>query len=426
MSSPRPASASTPSRLQAGLERLRAEWEAGYPDLPWSGQPLRVEVDADVRATEFHVIFTHLAAMPSFDVEWRQPRAAGAGNVGLEIEVPQDSPGLLLKLKGFDSSEIRSIILRQDPLEVRVSGIVCLQKDEARGEWIVIYNTADRVRSVKQVLSACLPPAKGTREENLHGFLHALVEQDFPRAAGHLAKAGPAASIRSELGWLTDRFQVQANAHGVKRTFRFWSETEKQAYLRKALDIVAVLQRLTPNACISGGAVLGHRREGKLLDHDDDLDIVVGVGMQQFGGLGPTLEAIAQALTAEGFKVKGHFFAHLWIETDTATGQTLDVFVAILEDERASFYPSRRRALAASDLFPAAMQRLEGIDVPMPRSIDGYLNGVYGSSWHTPDPDFHHPWDRSEYADLSGPRRRHAIWTRGELQANERRKAAGG
>lgn len=412
-------------RLLAGFDRLRARWESGFPDIPWAAQAVRIEVDPQARSREFHFVFTSLAALPAFDIEWREPDGGGRGDVQLDIEFPQDNPGLLLKFSGFDSSAVRAIVLRQDPARIRLSGIVCLQKDDASGEWVVIYNTADRVRGIKQALAAFLPSARGARQEDLHAFLNAFVEEDFARAAIPMARSGWTGTVRTELGWLTDRFQVQANAHGLKRTFRFWSHDEKQDYLRKALDIVRILHRLTPDVCISGGAILGFQREGRLLDHDDDLDIVVGVDAQRFGGLGPTLEAIAEVLSMEGLRIKGHFFAHLWVETDAATGQTLDVFVAILEGDRASFYPSHRKALAATDLFPPQAQVLEDIEVPMPGSIEGYLTGVYGGNWRTPDPDFHHPWDRAEYADLAGTRRRPAIWTRGEMQANERRKAAG-
>lgn len=403
--------------LKKSLIRLNEEWTNDYPDIPWLTQSLRIPVDTTCTSVRFHCIFTKLARVPLVDLELSNAQSDDVPD--LHWEVPENAPGLLLSLKGGDSRTIAALHFRQNPELIERSGMVCLQQDSATGEWIVIYNSLERVKKLCSRVRARLKSNDGSLAKGIHHCLDRLLDEDQAAAVQHLSLTQLGPELKMPMRALLDRFQLQPNAHGMKRVFRFWTPEEKRSYMQKALDIVAALQELTDQVCVSGGAVLGYRREGRLLDHDDDLDIVVGMRPSDHGGLGPSLDLIADHLKAAGYRVKGYFFAHLWIETDSQTGQTLDVFVAMLEGEDASFYPSRRRAFRSRALFPATIHELEGMKLPMPADIDAYLEGVYGSSWREPDTGFAHPWDRSEYEALSGSRNHQPMWTRGELERRQ-------
>lgn len=401
--------------LKKNLMRLHEEWISEYADIPWLTQSLRIPVETTCTSVQFHCIFTNIARVPLVELELRDGLHSTDSQV-LQWDVPENAPGLLLSLKGIDSRSVTALHFRQNPELIQRSGMVCLQRDLETGEWIVIYNSLERVKALSGKFQSRLKKHPGQLAKGIYQCIDSLLHDDVKVAVEHLAKVQISPALKPSICALMDRFQLQPNAHGMKRVFRFWTVEEKRCYMQKALDIIQVLRGLTEQVCISGGAVLGYRREGKLLDHDDDLDIVVGVRPDEYGGIGPTLDVLARCLIEAGYRVKGYFFAHLWIETDAQTGQTLDVFVAILEDQEASFYPSKRKAMKSDCLFPAALHKLEGMTLPMPANIDGYLDGVYGSSWQQPDPGFAHPWDRSEYAGLSGPRKHEPMWTRGELE----------
>lgn len=408
--------------LSQKLEKIYCEWTSDYPDIPWMTQELRIPVDAGMTSVVFHCVFTQLAQVPDVELVFRSGVDSKSSEVTLEWQVPEGAPGLLLTLNGVDSRALEALVFRQKRDAICRSAMVCLQQDMVSGEWLVLYNSLERGKALESLIKSRLKDLAPPVAKAVEAYLSSMLNGDFKLAASHFHTISDSAAVKAPLQKLMEIFQLQSNAHGMKRVFKFWTPEEKRGYMQKALDIVEEIRKVTDKVCISGGAILGYQREGQLLAHDDDLDIVVGVTMDQFGGIGPTLDMLAKHLGAAGYVVKGCFFAHLWIETDARTGQTLDVFVAALEEEYASFYPSRRKSMKASDLFPAVFNELEGLVLPMPANIEGYLVGVYGPAWRQPDVGFAHPWDRSEYAGLSGARSHQPMMTRGELIAEQLRK----
>ena len=68
---------------------------------------------------------------------------------------------------------------------------------------------------------------------------------------------------------------LEWTAHGPRRSFRFWTEAEKFRYTDMTAQVAAQLKELTPNVCLGFGAALCVVRDGDLIPHDDDLDIII-------------------------------------------------------------------------------------------------------------------------------------------------------
>ena len=101
----------------------------------------------------------------------------------------------------------------------------------------------------------------------------------------------------------------------------------------------------------------------------------------------------------------GHQLHHSVARVDIASAfifHPVDVFVGIFEGDVVSWYPAARRGLVRTDVFPPSSATLLGVEMAIPASPEAYLERLYGAGWRTPDPDFMHPWNRSEFADLSG------------------------
>ena len=159
---------------------------------------------------------------------------------------------------------------------------------------------------------------------------------------------------------------------------------------------------------------MGLVRDKDLIDHDDDIDIVVALPLAAVKNLPNALNLVASFLQKNNYKIEGVFFGHLWVRT--LLGDRVDVFIGLIENDfQLSIYPSSRKNLTYKDVFPTKDFNLYDIKLPFPKSPQEYLRKTYGQSWQEPNINFNHPWDRLSYADLDGPRKIPATITRGEL-----------
>jgi hypothetical protein len=198
---------------------------------------------------------------------------------------------------------------------------------------------------------------------------------------------------------LLSRRQLEFNLHGLRRTFRFWSENEKRRYLQFAVDVTESLQEMNGHACLGFGSVFAVVRDHEFLSHDDDLDVIVGFEPGEADNLAQARELVKKWLTRHGFKVVGSYVSHTWVYPPWG-GPKVDVFVGLFEGDSIAWYPGRRGQLTRDIVFPASKRELMGIDCPVPNDPELYLERVYGPGWATPDPHFRHAWKRSEWSDI--------------------------
>lgn|GEM_PF-3484053 len=194
--------------------------------------------------------------------------------------------------------------------------------------------------------------------------------------------------------------ELEWTSHGPVRSFRFWTDDQKAAYTRQAVELIEALRELTPHVCLGFGAALAVARDGAMIPHDDDLDVIVAFERDEAADLPAALELIESHLRPRGFIVAGDFFAHRHVRH---TGEkNIDVFVGLFEGDAVSWFPGPRDALTRADVFPASEARFYDSTVPLPRDPEAYLAAQYGPDWRSPDPDFMHSWGRARYRDL-GP-----------------------
>lgn len=192
--------------------------------------------------------------------------------------------------------------------------------------------------------------------------------------------------------------QREMTTHGVKRTFRFWSQEEKAAYLRYCNEIVERISgSVTNNVCFGYGAVLALARSDDLIPHDDDIDLLVALPADEYPRFADARDRIASAFPAEDFKIFNAAPNLLHVQSP-ARRLTVDIFACMQEGGYFVSYPGPRRSLKMRDLYPAATRSLLGAAVPVPAATERYLRAVYGWNWRKPQPYFFHKEDREAFA----------------------------
>ena len=188
--------------------------------------------------------------------------------------------------------------------------------------------------------------------------------------------------------------------HGPQRSFRFWSDAEKDRYLRFTIEVVEALRTLTPNVSLGFGSVLSAVRDKALIPHDDDLDVIVAFEPGEATTLAEGIALVKAHLEPMGFTVSGTYSAHRHVGKPGR--KYIDVFVGLFEGEQVSWYPGARGALTRDMMFPTRDVPLLGVPVPVPAQPEAYCEAVYGPTWNVPNPNFAHKWDATAYSDISG------------------------
>ena len=399
------------------MKTIQTTWDNDYPDVPWYGQDLFVPVLEDIRSDTFEFLFENVSKLPQIELVWRSTEESAAPGRGqFEIKPASDGFGLILKTLDSDSSEFRGFRIRQQGV-ITQGRAALIQYDRTHGDWVVVYNTLDRVRELQKTLAN---PLYVCGNGELVVLVDLLLKQQS-KLAGQLIDSRPdLQSLLKNHEWLTDRFRLTYTSHGLKKTFKHWSLPEIQTYLNEALDIVHALKGLSPNVCLFGGVALGWQRQRAVLDHDDDLDILIALEKDVYHDIGAALERVAMVLQTAGWKITGKFFNHLWVKTRSSAAETLDVFIGLIEDDRVSCYTLPRKGLDFQRMFPALEYPLHELSVPLPRDMEHYLEVNFGASWRVPDPGFQSNWDRRRYADIAGKRSYIPMMTRGEVAFAQR------
>lgn len=307
-------------------------------------------------------------------------------------------------------TDLTSVLLRNADTHtsLRAQGIqVDVQSHD--GSWLNLYDGAAReaqFSSLIEAMSVHSPHGVDTDARDLMALLgdivvgkHGTADKRL-KAIKSLDPSDQKAVRDAASQQLLARRRMEWTSHGVRRSFRFWSEAERRRYTKFTVDTVRDLESLNPNVCFGFGSVLAVVREGALIKHDDDLDLIIGFEPHQATTLAEARELVTEHLTQLGYQVGGDHLAHVFVTKGDEV--KIDVFVGLFEGDTIAWYPGARGSLQRDDMFPTSEGTLLGHRCPLPRNPTIYLEQVYGPSWRVPDPGFIHKWRRKPYDDISG------------------------
>lgn len=208
------------------------------------------------------------------------------------------------------------------------------------------------------------------------------------------------AGLRDALNPFLRYQQREFTSHGIHRSFRFWSESEKRLYLRAAMEIVDCIRSITSKICFGYGTSLAIARSSDLIPHDDDVDLLVVFEKSDFPTFRLAAERVVELLKAvkDWEVVQPEDMINL-IQVKKGDFK-VDIFICLDEEGVIASFPGPRHLILTEDLFPLETKALFGVEVPVPGKINNYLSKVYGENWLMPDPLFSHSWDAITYSDL--------------------------
>lgn len=402
-------------------KKILGFWENEHPDVPWLHQIVSIKVNAK----DSNIIFWKIiiqGGSGNYDIAAIDDHDKKIDDTCYALSIDPNDDAIVLTPGQF-CPVIKKITLQQlGPPQL--AKILCIEKPKDADDSWVIFNSRSNEKRLLENISLRLQHQSDPVAYPLMKALHALVNLQNTDLLSHLESNSQFVHKTAVMTAFLNRYQLEYNAHGLKKTFRFWHMEEKKTYLREVAELIDHLSDLSPgNVALGFGAVLGKYRENDLIAHDDDLDVILAFDHSKVPTIAIALSLLNRHLQNTSWTVQGHFFSHLWV--GLPCGYRADVFVGLIEDKtRLSFYPSARHSLEAQQVFPPIKTSLAEVDLPFPAQPLPYLESTYGPNWQTPLVAFAHPWDRSQYTDISGQHVSKTMTTRGEMVSRQRR--AGG
>ena len=181
-----------------------------------------------------------------------------------------------------------------------------------------------------------------------------------------------------------------------------WAPRDAAEVYRTIHDITARLQGLGWPSFVNSGTLLGLVREGRLLAHDDDIDLAVVLPVSSVLEVKAQRQAFTRMMSETGLAVSERQ-AHWKV---MRLGVPFDLFPAWSDVQgRLHIYPYCPGAVRTADMLPTVATTFEGVPLSMPRQAEQLLEVNYGPGWKQPDPTFHFDWKsaRRAFKDLVLP-----------------------
>jgi hypothetical protein len=153
-------------------------------------------------------------------------------------------------------------------------------------------------------------------------------------------------------------------------------------------DVIQELRGLGIEAWISCGALLGYEREGRLLPHDDDVDLSLRVPGTDLTEVAENWKAMMERVDAKTNAFPKNGFIALVLPS----GIEVDLFPHWDIGGVVHSYPHVKGELRNEVFFPLVEREWAGSRLPFPAQIVPILEQHYGPNWRTPDPYWKFNW----------------------------------
>lgn len=238
----------------------------------------------------------------------------------------------------------------------------------------------------------------GKLSEFEQALLHAGILNPGPASAylKNLKSAGKddkALSFHQLINRLVKEKGVAFGPHGFMQTFDLKTDAEKSKVFSELATLLRWLnEEFAVPAFVSSGTLLGLVRDGKLIGHDDDVDICYVSNETTEQGILAERKRLVDFLTKKGCRVSPSGIAHYWCTTPG--GQNLDIFTGFVEDSKCSMNPIG--SVCVKNVLPLNKQSFDGNMLYLPLDPEPLLVLNYGDNWRNPDPLWTFNWGKAK------------------------------
>jgi SAM-dependent methyltransferase len=166
------------------------------------------------------------------------------------------------------------------------------------------------------------------------------------------------------------------------------------------------------HAFLAYGALLGAARDGKLIGHDNDGDVVYLARATHPVDVMLESMRIEREFIAAGWDTRRMSGADFKLRPQLSDGRVIgiDVFTAFYLDGALHVLPNMVADLPLDALVPQSTIELEGRSLPAPADPAAWLEATYGPGWKVPDPAYKNEaplWLRRRISGLVRGERKH-------------------
>ncbi|MBO9718171.1 MAG: LicD family protein [Pseudoxanthomonas sp.] len=168
----------------------------------------------------------------------------------------------------------------------------------------------------------------------------------------------------------------------------------RQGLLSAAQRLVGVSRQGDFSICASYGTLLGAVRDGAMIPHDDDVDLMLISESDSMLGAVTEFHRYQDYLRSQGFLVEELSNGQIHVTLEESA-YPVDVFLAWMDEvEGLSLTFTVRGGVPFDAVAPLGEVEIEGVRLPAPSRPEVLLEAIYGPGWNVPDPDFR--WQRPE------------------------------
>lgn len=183
------------------------------------------------------------------------------------------------------------------------------------------------------------------------------------------------------------------------------SNKDTNAVSKELIKTLVYIELIGYKAFVNSGTLLGARRNGKFIAHDDDIDLAVILKAKTMREAAEEWQEFAKGLFSYGLLDVKHYLRSTSpiAKIRTPVDVTIDLFPTWFDDEdRCFIWPHTAGEVPKSEVMPLLEIPLHGIMVPAPKNSDAILNLNFGANWAEPDPSFTFPWEeaRKKFSEL--------------------------
>jgi hypothetical protein len=169
-----------------------------------------------------------------------------------------------------------------------------------------------------------------------------------------------------------------------------FAERDHRAIWQRLSEVLARIGATDRDVFLNSGTLLGVVRDGKLIDHDDDVDLAIRLDADTPEAAAAAWRSLTAELDALGLLDREKTNSATILKLTSGDDYEIDLFPCWVEHDRVFLYPHTFGELSAAQVFPTAMCGVTGL--PVPADPEAMLAINYGAGWRAPDPYFKFPW----------------------------------